>query len=201
MTMKYAEMDWGTMEAVVNKLGGMDAVERILSETAEVVIKAISEKVTRLISGAEAIELDPTDGTETIAKAKDTFTGWLDPDFENYGTNVPSPATPKMNVAVHETVKNGTFAQIFGSMSEDLNSLCLTQPQIVQFVKKSSKWLCTGGYATFFLFKVGDEFFVARVSFGVYGRLFVDVYRFSYDRVWNAEDALRVVVPQQPREP
>lgn len=30
MTMKYAEMDWGTMEAVVNKLGGMDGVKQFL---------------------------------------------------------------------------------------------------------------------------------------------------------------------------
>jgi hypothetical protein len=29
--MKYANMDWGTMEAVVNKLGGMDGVHRFLS--------------------------------------------------------------------------------------------------------------------------------------------------------------------------
>jgi len=28
--MKYATMDWGTMEAVVNKLGGMDGVQRFL---------------------------------------------------------------------------------------------------------------------------------------------------------------------------
>lgn len=29
--MKYAKMDWGKMEAVVNKLGGMEGVERFLS--------------------------------------------------------------------------------------------------------------------------------------------------------------------------
>jgi hypothetical protein len=29
--MKYSSMDWGTMEAVVNRLGGMDGVQRFLS--------------------------------------------------------------------------------------------------------------------------------------------------------------------------
>ncbi|MEK7478188.1 MAG: hypothetical protein AAB645_02365, partial [Patescibacteria group bacterium] len=29
--MKYAKMEWGTMEAVVNKLGGMEGVEKFLS--------------------------------------------------------------------------------------------------------------------------------------------------------------------------
>ncbi|MBI4117208.1 MAG: hypothetical protein HY451_00745 [Parcubacteria group bacterium] len=36
--MKYAEMTWGTMEAVVNKLGGMGAVELFLRD--ELVVKA-----------------------------------------------------------------------------------------------------------------------------------------------------------------
>jgi hypothetical protein len=37
--MKYAEMNWGTMEAVVNKLGGLDGVQHFLRGDAEVVIK------------------------------------------------------------------------------------------------------------------------------------------------------------------
>lgn len=36
--MKYPNMDWGMMEAVVNKLGGMDGVKRFLSD--ELVVKA-----------------------------------------------------------------------------------------------------------------------------------------------------------------
>lgn len=37
--MKYPEMDWGTMEAVVNKLGGMDGVKRLLRN--ELVVSAV----------------------------------------------------------------------------------------------------------------------------------------------------------------
>lgn len=36
--MKYAKMDWGTMEAVINKLGGMEGVKRFLS--GELVVSA-----------------------------------------------------------------------------------------------------------------------------------------------------------------
>ena len=152
--------------------------------------------IVKLISGAETLELDETDGKATIAKAKDTFPGWIDPNFENYGTNVCGPATKKAQVSVHEMIKDGTFAQIFGGMSDDLNSLCLTQPQIIQFVQKHKKWLRTDGYGTFFLFKVGEEFFVACVYFGGVGQLEVRAYRFSHDRVWRAEDGRRFVVPQ-----
>jgi len=150
----------------------------------------------KLISGAEVLTLDPTDSKETIAKASDLFTGYLDSDFKNYGTNVPSSPTGKTEVAVHEMIKDGTFVQIFGGMSDDLNSLCLTQPQIIQFVKKHRKWLRTDGYGTFFLFKVGDEFFVAYVGVGAVGRLGVYAFRLSLGDVWHAEARLRLVVPR-----
>jgi hypothetical protein len=152
--------------------------------------------IVKLISGAETLELDETDGKATIAKAKDTFPGWIDGDFESYGTNVLGPATQKTQVTVHEMIKDGTFAQIFGGMSDDLNSLCLTQPQIIQFVQKHRKWLRTDGYGTFFLFKVDEEVFVASVYFDVVGRLEVYASRFSDVFVWHAECGHRFVVPQ-----
>ena len=152
--------------------------------------------IVKLISGAETLELDETDGKATIAKAKDTFPGWIDPDFKEYGCDVKSEPTKKTQVSVHEMIKDGTFAQIFNGMSDDLNKLVMTQPQIIQFVQKHRKWLRTEGYGTFFLFKVGDGIFVASVNFHGDGRLGVRVVRFSRDCVWRAGDRLRVVVPQ-----
>ncbi len=154
---------------------------------------------TRLISGSDVI-LDPTDGKETMAKAGDLFTSYLDSDFENYGTDVPSSPTGKMRFAVHEMIKDGTFAQIFSSMSDDLNSLCLTQPQIIQFVKNHRIWLHTDDPGTFFLFKGGDEFFVAYVRVDDAGGIKAYVHRLSHDRVWGAEHRRRVVVPQETLE-
>ena len=148
------------------------------------------------ISSSEPLTLDPTDGTETIAQATDLFTGYIDSDFRNWGCDVKSEPTKTTQVFVHEMIKDGTFAQIFNGMSDDLNSLCLTQSQIIQFVKKHRKWLRTDGYGTFFLFKVGEEFFVAYVSFYSGGRLEVRVARFSYGRVWYAALRRRIVVPQ-----
>ena len=150
----------------------------------------------KLISGAEELGLEETDGKQTIAKAKETFPVWIDPDFKEYGTNVVSDPTKKARVEVNEMIKDGTFAQIFGGMANDLNSLCLTQSQIIQFVQKHRKWLRTEGYGTFFLFKVGEEFFVTGVYFDDDGQLSVLVRRFSYVYVWSAENRHRVVIPQ-----
>lgn len=151
--------------------------------------------IVKLISGAETLELEPTDGKETMARAGDLFTGYLDSDFKSYGTDVKGKPTEKTNVHVHEMIKNGTFAQIFGGLSGNLDELCLSQAQIIQFVKKHRKWLRADGYATFFMFKVGDEFFVASVHVIADG-LEVGVDRFEDGHVWYAKYRLRVVVPQ-----
>ena len=159
----------------------------------------LAENITgyvKLISGAETLVLDETDGKATIAKAKDTFPGYIDGDFKGWGCDVKSEPTKKTQVTVHELIKDGRFDQIFPGMSDDLNSLCLTQPQIIQFVQKHRKWLRTDGYGTFFLFKVGEEFFVARVYFDDGGQLEVHVSRLSHVGVWYAENRHRVVVPQ-----
>ncbi len=149
----------------------------------------------KLLSGAETLMLDALDGKETLATAKETFPSGIDGDFKNWGTNKPGIATKEQAVDVHELVKDGTFAQMFGSLGTDLDKLCLTQAQIKNFCKKHPQWLRQNGYATFFLFKVEDQFFVANVNVDS-GGLRVDVFRFGSDRVWNTENSHRVVVPQ-----
>jgi hypothetical protein len=148
-----------------------------------------------LLTKGESIIIDACDGSETLANAKETFKVDIDGDFKNWGTNKPGKVTEETAVAVHEMVKDATFAQMFGSLGTDLDKLCLTQHQIKNFCKKHSNWLRADGYATFFLFKVEDQFFVARV-FVNSGGLLVSVRRFGHDYVWPAEYALRVVVPQ-----
>ncbi len=179
-------------------LGQGDKIVAAVTIKTKEVVTELAENVVgclKLISGAETLELDPTDGIKTLAQAADVFTGHLDSDFQNYGCNVPGQPTGKTKVTVHELIKNGDFKKIFGGLSNNRNQLCLGQDQIIQFVKKYRRWLHKD-YATLFLFKVGDEFFVAGVDLRSGGRLRARVFRFSDDRVWNAEYRDRVVVPQ-----
>ena len=111
-------------------------------------IKTRAKKVSgcsKLISGGKTITLEPSDGNETITKAGDVFTDWIDSDFRNYGTDVRSQKTGKINTEVHELIKDGDYQKIFGSLSEDPKKLCFTQLQIIQFVKnhragRRSRW-------------------------------------------------------------
>ncbi|MBI2482049.1 MAG: hypothetical protein HYV76_00555 [Candidatus Vogelbacteria bacterium] len=174
-----------------------DEGRKVLAEVTEVFVVKYREAngFLKLISGKEEITLDPTDGTETLAKAKDLFV-WIDDCFTSWGLGLPATATPATKVQVHELVKNGRFNQFFNSVGGNLDQLCLTQHQIKQFVQKYGGWLRTSEYATLFLFKQGEEFFIAYVDLDDDGGLRVDVYRFSNDSVWYAVYRPRVVLPQ-----
>lgn len=138
--------------------------------------------------------LEECDGQQIIANSKNIFY-LIDSDFKNYGANEKGVATPKTPVEVHELVKSGKFSQIFGSMNSDLNKLCFTQSQILNFIKNHKNWLRTDGWGTFFLFKSGEKFFVAGVDVASLG-LDVRVHHFGRGNVWYAERRYRFVFPQ-----
>ncbi len=58
--MKYPKMEWGTMEAIINKLGGMDGAQRFLR--GEVLVSEPARR-WREENGVIYFTLPPTDGT------------------------------------------------------------------------------------------------------------------------------------------
>ncbi len=153
-----------------------------------------SSTILHLISNAPLV-LDPADGSELLAEANNVF-AYIDPDFQNRGAGEPGPSTEQTKVCVYEMAKNATFVQMFDSLAPDTGKLCLTQAQIKQFVVQHRDRLQSDGFATFFLFKSHDHFFVADVSVRSGGGLRVYVRRFGHSRVWHAGSCPRVVVPQ-----
>jgi hypothetical protein len=147
----------------------------------------------RLISGSKPLLLNSTDGQETLAGAADLFR-YIDSNFEHWNCNMVGPPTQEAAVQVHEIVRDSTFQEMFGSFGVRIDGLALTQAQIKQFAKRYPDWLKKGGNGTFFLFKVGDEFFVAAVYFFVNGRLGARVRRLTLERVFRAQKRHRVVV-------
>jgi hypothetical protein len=140
-------------------------------------------------------EIPPTDGKQTIFRAKKTFTAYIDPDFKGYGLDVRSEGKPMLQVESLELVKDGTLQDIFGSFGVDLDRLVLTQDQIIWVVENRPEMLLQNGYANLFLMKQGDEYFVADAHRDSDG-LSVNARRLSDDDVWRAGYRRRVVVPQ-----
>ncbi len=153
---------------------------------------------TRLISGDQVLILDPTDGTETIANVTETSTVKINSTFRNCGGDgMGSQPTIKTRIQVHEIIKDGNCVQIFGDLSDNLDSLCLGRGQIIQCVNKYRQWLRNAG-DTLFLLKEGSEFLVAHVSMLV-SSLWIGSSSFSDDFVWKADEQHRVVFPFIPQ--
>jgi hypothetical protein len=192
--MKYGKFTLGQIEAILNKLGGEEGVQRFLS--GELVVKLAEgvSNILRLLSASATLTIRACNGSETLAQAKGVFKSGIDSDFKNWGLDKEGKATEETQVQVYETAKDATFAKMFGSLGSDLNNLCLTQHQIKTFCEQHSSWLRSDGYGTFFLFKAEEQFFVADVGVGSAG-LDVRVGRVESDGVWGADRQHRVVVP------
>lgn len=192
---------YGALVDLLEKLSGQDGQEwlkrlRLFLRKQSGEEGVLRKIYTRLISGAETLTLDETDGTETIAQAGDVFTAGIDGDFVRWNLDVPSQPTKEQKVSVYEMIEDGTSAKIYNGLSSNLDSLCLTQAQGINFVKKHHKWLRADGYGTFFLFKRGEEFFVAYVYVYDGGSLRVNVRKLAHVIVWRADDRHCFVVPQ-----
>ncbi len=122
--------------------------EKLMGKEPEKVI------ILKLLSGGKKILLDACDGKEIITNAKDVFLSGIYGDLKNWNTNKLGIATKETEVRVHEMLQNANFAQMFGFLETDLDKLCLTQAQIINFCKKHFIWLRKHGQGTFFLFKV-----------------------------------------------
>ena len=148
----------------------------------------IDKKILKLISEGKNVAIAATNGTETIASANDIFT-YISPDFKNWGCDKVEPETPKVEVKIYEQIKDATYAEIFGSIDQNLDRLVLTTSQIKSFIINNAKdyfldaeWTCFR-----FLFKVGDEFFVADVRVLANGERAVRVFKFFDGSVRHAE--------------
>ncbi|MFZ4648578.1 MAG: hypothetical protein ACOYMB_02995 [Patescibacteria group bacterium] len=149
--------------------------------------------ITRLIESGVMIEA--CDGKTYISEAKNTFKSGIDGDFKNWSLNNKGNATKETLVDIHEIVEDAKFSQIFPSLNSNLDKLVMTQNQIIRFCEKHPTLLRQEGYATFFLIKENNEYFVVRVI--VYsGGLGADVRRLEYGIVWDGEYRHRLVVPQ-----
>lgn len=191
----------GQLNAIVKNLGGEEGALRFLRGEMEVVpkngaVKSVSgNPYLRLLYADDRITIPVTGGQRTIADAKKVFTWGIDSDFQRWGTNKPSGNKPETDVKVLEMYQDATFKQLFESFGKPLDELCMTQDQIIAYCEKHKDKLRRDGYGNFFLFKSGDEFFVARVFVDDGGELGAFVYRLEDGIVWRGVFRLRVIVP------
>ncbi len=90
------------------------------------------------------------------------------------------------------------FTKIYASIGRSLDELCVTQDQIITFCNEYYTLVCDDreDIKGFFLFKVGDAYWVAHVFPGVRGKkVFLEILPFSDNRVWDDEGKNRFFLP------
>lgn len=185
----------GMSDEAIHSLGtqaGAEAMERGITAFVAAIAPAKGSDHLRYL---QTVTLAPTKGDVTLAEAGDVFTRYLDPDFENWGTNVHGEDTEETSVDVYEMKQKGNYQTLFSSLG-DPQTLCLTQAQIKEFFRSHYGLLRQQAYATFCLFEVKGRLFVTDVDL-VSGNLKLRISHFALDHVWHSDRRHRVVVKQQ----
>jgi len=127
-------------------------------------LSCISKKneILTLVSDGEKLVIEALPaGNTTINRAKETF--FHVSSFEYIGLDKEQIASEETEVNVYQSTQMfTTFSEMYNSLGVDLNKLCFTQSQIINFCQKNSQYLCQGG-PTFFLIKNNDKFLVVRI--------------------------------------
>lgn len=149
-------------------------------------------ELVQLIS-EEKVIIPPTDGREFIASSKDVFTGNIDDRLKAPSADQVFTPTKETKCDVYMMIKERKIEEVFRSFSRNLDSLCFTQSQIVEFARLHWKWIRTNGFALCMLFKMDDKYLVAVLFAFSDWKVSINAVDLSIDEAWESDN--RVVVP------
>ena len=146
-----------------------------------------------IVNSEKPLVIRALDGTEIISNNKELFSTWVDPNFKRWKLEGERRETKEIEVASYRPVKNFVFEELFSSLTDDLDELCLTSSQIVEFCKN---YFDHKNYSTFFLMKgtTGKYFVVSVDSYEKGLQLFV--YRFFNNNKRSFKHRFRFILPK-----
>ncbi len=171
------------------------------------IIQAMREIISarqeiRLVEKVRSLFLPACYGTLSFLHLlRGSYDGWADPAIKTLKPELK--ATSKTRLNIFNILKLATCIQAFKSIDENLANLCLTQHQIMAFMKGLSGDELNYNY--YFLFKSDDDVLVA--LFSGHQKRFSQPDVYLYD--WNAANNLacqpdgyqRLVVPVKTNKP
>ncbi len=149
--MKYGNVEFGQVEALLNIIGGTKALRAILCGDARVTVEFLP-----YMSHVTSHTLEPTKGDVTFEAAKAIFSGfdWSPSDWDYRNTE-------SQEVEVIKWERRGSnLATLFNSLGE-MRSLCLSLGQIVEFCCSHRESLFD---QTGFPCEINDKLFVVAVQ-------------------------------------
>lgn len=160
-------------------------------------IKKINEKsILNLISGTGVLKIDAICRNYSIFEAQGVFNRGIDYQFMDFFLNQSIESTGETSVQIFEIVRDSTFLDLFNSFEVELELICLTKNQIINFCIKYPECLRQDDFMTFFLGKTESRYFIAGVFRNING---LSIYLFQLnnkDVILNSSNFYRVVVPE-----
>lgn len=102
----------------------------------------------------------------------------------------------KVKARIHKIKKDGTYEQMFKSISDNLDKLCFTKDQIELFLQQRPDWFIRSEWRTLFLFKEDGQFRIARVYLTLGRILRISSYSLENPHIWPFNKPFRrIVVP------
>lgn len=96
---------------------------------------------------------------------------------------------------VYQMADDATWDQMFGSLSQNSDAMCLTESQIIAYCEMNRDKLRTNRDGTFFLLKSGSNLFVTDLDPHV-GKPSVQLYRFARSRICHGVGRHHLVVAE-----
>lgn len=127
--MKYPKMEWGKMEAVVNKLGGMEGVDRFLS--GELTVKA--SDLLRKLATAEVVGVARFVAIEHLKTAN---VGWMGDNFKKFFLGKVEESVGSDVIVVHRLEKDSRDAPIMTELGDRVE---IKLAQFFGLLEKQSK--------------------------------------------------------------
>lgn len=140
-----------------------------------------------------ATVIPATCGTKTVCNSigrSDAF--WEYTDFD-HGTDVTSDPTAPTKVVVFDLTTEVGFREMF-SFRKPLHKLCLSQSQVLSFVKLNEPCIRQSEGGFFFLTRAGETLFPMRVIWGVCGLCYFQ-YSLEINCRWSPSYKPKVVIP------
>ncbi len=129
----------------------------------------------------ESLIIPPVDGKRSIARSVSIFSGGMTGYYKSLYLDLPSQPTTEVSVSIRKITDYDSYMGMFTTICKDINELCLTQHQIVEFCRLHTGWMISNKLitrswqSTCFLFKQNNEFYVANTQLcddGIY--IFLD---------------------------
>lgn len=151
----------------------------------------------KLISNGDVI-IRALDGSRSFKFSDGDLFKFVFFDLADLNTEENAIRSGETELLVYEQVKDCTINQMFISLNRNLDQLCLTQNQILEFIDNYKKY--SKNKTNHFLFKSNDKIFIAQVCVDSDDsmRLFGGQFSMSDDSsVYPVKDVhFRVIVPK-----